>query len=328
LKSLSKFLIANLVLAAATCTAKAADQSSAALTVAPAPGIQSPAIHPAPGSDPSAPVLHSLNVEIRDLTGWQPVTAPPLDNDPDKAAMLKEFGCRSIWSKAFQRGQRRINATVYGFSSSEGAYAAYNLLRRGSSTFVAKGDASSEDDQNVSIWKERFFISVGGTSEDDEESKAAVSKIANQLTGSVEGHGQLPSVISRMPSIDRVHGSEKVVMGPISARRFFPAPLLNKLSFPNSTIGGIADYQFQAPFRERMKLLMLNYPTPGAAAEAYTSYTSAVEEQHPNTSDVPEHALFKMANGYLLCELRDQRILLITGARKKSAPTMLARQVL
>jgi hypothetical protein len=119
-------------------------------------------------------------------------------------------------------------------------------------------------------------------------------------------------------------------MGPVSARHFFPAPLLNKLSFPNSTTGGIADYQFQAPFRERMKLLILDYPSPAAAAEAYESYTAALQEQHPNIApnDVAQHALYKMANGYFVCELHSQRILLITGARKKSAPIMLARQVL
>jgi len=269
-------------------------------------------------------------LEHLSLPGWNSVVGVSADGNPDKTAMLKEFGCRASFSKGFQRGQRRIDVVVYSFSSSVGAYAAYGLLRRGSSTFVAKGDASSEDDQSVSIWKDRYFISVSGTSEDDEESKLAVSTVATQLANVITGHGELPRALTRLPSLDRVRGSEKIVMGPISARHFFPAPSLNLLALPNSFGGGIADYQFQAPFRERMKLLVIDYGSTAAASQAYQQYVQSIEEQHQNISptDVESRALFKMVNSFLLCELRANRILLISGARKRSAPVMLARQVL
>jgi hypothetical protein len=118
-------------------------------------------------------------------------------------------------------------------------------------------------------------------------------------------------------------------MGPLSARHFFPAPSLNLLSLPNSLGGGIADYQFQAPFRERMKLMVVDYGNAAAASQAYQQYVQSIEEQHPNISpsDVESRALFKMVSSYLLCELRGTRILLVSGARKRSAPLMLARQV-
>lgn len=263
------------------------------------------------------------------LPGWNAVAGISADGNPDKTAMLKEFGCKASFSKGFQRGQRRIDVVVYSFGSSTGAYAAYGLLRRGSSTFVARGDASSEDDQSVSIWKDRYFISVSGTSEDDEESKLAVSTVATQLTNVIAGRGELPRSLYRLPSLDRVRGSERVVMGPLSARHFFPAPSLNLLSLPNSLGGGIADYQFQAPFRERMKLMVVDYGNAAAASQAYQQYVQSIEEQHPNISpsDVESRALFKMVSSYLLCELRGTRILLVSGARKRSAPLMLARQV-
>lgn len=320
---------------------QAAIQSPAAIpptVAADAPGAaaQTPAAAVttvAPVSDPQVspeqPNLAAF-LERSSLPGWNAVPGAAQDTNPDKTTMLKEFGCKASFSKGFQRGQRRIDVVVYSFPSSQGAYAAYSLLRRGSSTFVAKGDASSEDDQSVSVWKDRYFISVSGTSEDDEESKLAVSSVAAQLCGAIPSHGQLPLILTRLPNLDRVRGSEKVVMGPVSARRFFPAPSLNLLSLPNSLGGGLADYQYQAPFRERMKLLVVDYGNSTAAAQAYQKYVSSIEEQHPNISptDVESRALFKMANTYLLCELRSQKILLISGARKRSAPLMLARQVL
>ncbi|MBS1953394.1 MAG: hypothetical protein JST89_04360 [Cyanobacteria bacterium SZAS-4] len=342
LNALSKYLIATIGFYAATTSAFAADPAAtAALTAAP---VEQPSTQPQPRPNqealPSLPRQEqpasapppdlSPMLERMSLPGWNPVPGAAQDANPDKTAMLKEFGCRTSVSKGFQRGQRRIDVVVYSFSSSQGAYAAYSLLRRGSSTFVTKGDASSEDDQSVSIWQDRYFISVSGTSEDDEESKLAISSVAKQLCDAIPVHGQLPLVVTRLPNLDRVRGSEKVVMGPISARRFFPAPSLNLLSLPNSYGGGIADYQFQAPFRERMKLLVVDYGNSTAAAQVYQRYVASIEEQHPNISptDVESRALFKMVNSYLLCELRSQRIVLISGARKRSAPIMLARQVL
>ncbi len=335
---LSKYLIANFVLFAATSSAFAADQVSpqvapeaaqATLQAAPATAVMTVAPVAVQQVTPELPDLAPF-LERLSLPGWNAVPGVVQDANPDKTAMLKEFGCKTSFSKGFQRGQRRIDVIVYSFASSQGAYAAYSLLRRGSSTFVAKGDASSEDDQSVSIWKDRFFISVSGTSEDDEESKLSVSTVASQLSGAIAGHGQLPLVVTTLPNLDRVRGSEKVVMGPVSARRFFPAPSLNLLSLPNSNGGGIADYQFQAPFRERMKMLVVDYGNTTAAAQAYQRYVASIEEQHPNISptDVESRALFKMANSFLLCELRSQKIVLISGARKRSAPLMLARQVL
>lgn len=290
-----------------------------------APASATVAVPALPEQSPVVKCLDHLT-----LPGWNSVTGFSSDANPDRTTMLKEFGCRTSFSKGFQRGQRRIDAVVYSFSSSQGAYAAYGLLHRGSTTFVARGDASSEDDQSVSIWKDTYFISVSGTSEDDEESKLAVSSVATQLTNSIAGHGELPQVVMRLPSLDRVRGSERLVLGPVSARRFFPAPSLNLLAIPNSRGGGIADYQYQAPFRERMKLLVIDYGNSTAAAQAYQQYVQSIEEQHQNVSpsDVQNRALFKLANSFLLCELREQRILLVSGARKRAAPMILARQVM
>lgn len=369
MSSFSRYLIVNLVVCSTITSASAAEpadssslplsQASPGVVGAPVPAPMAmpvPAALPAPATLPASapatvpaqapetvptpapvavrtlpeqsPVVKCL--EHLTLPGWNSVTGFSSDANPDRTTMLKEFGCRTSFSKGFQRGQRRIDAVVYSFGSSQGAYAAYGLLHRGSTTFVARGDASSEDDQSVSIWKDTYFISVSGTSEDDEESKLAVSSVATQLTNSIAGHGELPLVVMRLPSLDRVRGSERLVLGPVSARRFFPAPSLNLLAIPNSRGGGIADYQYQAPFRERMKLLVIDYGNSAAAAQAYQQYVQSIEEQHQNVSpsDVQNRALFKLANSFLLCELREQRILLVSGARKRAAPMMLARQVM
>lgn len=280
--------------------------------------------------DPAASPLGALLGRINPV-GWLPTAVSSrIDGDPDRSAILAEFGCQYAFAKTYQRGQRQIQANVYCFTSSQGAYGAYNLLRRGSSTVLTKGDASSEDDQSVSIWKDRIFITVFGTSEDDEESKGAVSAVADQLSSAIISHGQLPAVISRMPMIDRIKGSEKIVMGPVSGRRLFPAPSLGLLALGAAQGAGVADYQFQAPFRERMKMLLVEYGNSTLAAQAFNQYVQALQGQHPNI--IPEDdgstALFKLASTYIYCQLKAQRLLIITGAHKRPSSMMLARQVI
>jgi len=259
--------------------------------------------------------------------------------DSDRTAILKEFRCSSVVKREYQRGQRRILVEAFSFPNSNGAYGAYYLLRHGASTVIRRGDASSEDDQSISFWKDKFYIHVYGTSEDDEESKEAVRSVADQLAAAIVAEpAVLPPMISRLPALERVRGSEKLVMGPISARRFFPAPYINTLELHNALGAAVADYQFQFPYPERLKLLFVEYEDPKMATQAYADYIANLQtdnrEANPAREDaydmgagVNTSSLFKVAGSYLLCQVRGQQLILISGARKKTSPTMLARQL-
>ncbi|HEY9720331.1 MAG TPA: DUF6599 family protein, partial [Trichormus sp.] len=169
--------------------------------------------------------------------------------ESDRTQILQEFRCSGVVTRSYQRGQRRILVEAFRFPTSDGAYGAYYLLRHGASTVIKRGDASSEDDQSISFWKDRFYIHVYGTSEDDSESKDAVRAIADQLAAAIVAEpASLPPMISRLPSLEKVRGSEKLVMGPISARRFFPAPYINTLQLGNALGAAVADYQMQFPY--------------------------------------------------------------------------------
>jgi hypothetical protein len=116
-------------------------------------------------------------------------------------------------------------------------------------------------------------------------------------------------------------------MGPLTARRLFPAPSLSLLSFDTSTGGVVADYATQIPSRERMKLLAISYPNPAAAAAAYYAYIKEVSSEHPNLSNVAESSLFKTANTYLSCELRGNQVIVVSGSKKKTAALLLSHEM-
>ncbi|HEY9716248.1 MAG TPA: DUF6599 family protein, partial [Trichormus sp.] len=258
--------------------------------------------------------------------------------ESDRTQILQEFRCSGVVTRSYQRGQRRILVEAFRFPTSDGAYGAYYLLRHGASTVIKRGDASSEDDQSISFWKDRFYIHVYGTSEDDSESKDAVRAIADQLAAAIVAEpASLPPMISRLPSLEKVRGSEKLVMGPISARRFFPAPYINTLQLGNALGAAVADYQMQFPYPERLKLLYVEYNNANAASSAFYDYTGNLQSTNKQASGerdpldeaggLPTSCLFKVMGGYMLCELRGQELILISGARKKTSPNMLARQV-
>lgn len=243
--------------------------------------------------------------------------------------ILAEFGVRKCFKRTYQRGQRFIYAVVYFFGSAEGAYGAYNYLRQGSSTIVVRGAGSSEDDQSISFWKGQSFVRLIQTSEEDEESKEALRSIAKVLEASIPASSLPPLVLNQLPVVDRVNGTEKLVMGPSSGRKFFPAPYIGSLSLERARAAVTADYRFQMP-PERLKLLVVDYGNVSLAGSVYESYRSNLDAEHDtkNVSDAnTPTGIVKLDNGYMLVQLRGARIFVIMGARKRVSPLMLARQI-
>ena len=249
--------------------------------------------------------------------------------EPHTYDILAEFGVRKCCKRTYQRGQRFIHAVVYFFASPEGAYGAYNYLRQGSSTIVVRGAGSSEDDQSISFWKGQSFVRLLQTSEEDEESKEALRSIAKVLDASIPATSLPPLVLNQLPVIDRVNGTEKLVMGPNSGRKFFPAPYVGSLSLDRARAAVTADYRFQMP-PERLKLLVVDYGNVSLAGSVYESYRSNLDAEHDikEVSDASTPTgIVKLDNGYMLVQLRGSRIFVIMGARKRVSPLMLARQI-
>jgi len=306
---------------------------------------------------PKIPINHSyptlkntaLGQELNQLSfpGWNgriigvchlgsalPPVAPAPDVkgvDPSKMAMLSEFGINTINQKSFQRGQRYIYVDLFEFADNNGAYAAYCLLRRGATTVVKRGDAASEDDDSISFVQGKTFVSIYGTSADDDESKDVIRSVAVAMAKIIPEHGSAPEVLSAMPQLEYLHGSEKIVMGPLSARRFFPAPYLGVLDFKNYRAACVADYQITLPAKERVKLLFIDYGTNTQAAQA--SYQAYLNELSQSRGEDPAQLFgrpsnqFRNGTTYVNIALNGPRVVLVSGARKKYSADLLLRQL-
>jgi len=248
----------------------------------------------------------------------------------NETAILDEFSCIALGQKVFKRGNRFITVKAFEFAKSDGANAGYDLLRKGSTTVVKRGDGSSEDADNISFWQDKFLFVLSGTSEDDDESKEVITKFAQNLSTLAITHAQPPAILSRLPVIDRVKGSEKIVMGPVSASRYFPAPELGALLIDEARAAAVADYQMLQPARERMKLLYVDYGDAGKAQTAFNAFSDSLSQLHePEKNQEAGKLLFKLNKTFLMCQLRQPgKLIVITGARKSKSPIILARQIL
>lgn len=311
----------------------------AAPNVQPAAGVTEASLHAANFS-PTALGAFVNRLAFEGWNGaplylWQPVAGAVVPQLPEsdglRAAILQEYGLRSFTRKSLQRGQRYIHIDVYEFVNNDGGFAAYTFLRRGATTVVLRGDATSEDDDSISFVQGKTFVSIYGTSGDDEESKDVIRKSATKIAKAIVESGAPPYILATMPQLEFLHGSEKIVMGPVSARRFCPAPYLSSLDFKLVKLACVADYQIREPVKERVKLMLVDYGgNAKAAAESYQSYINALcqsRDENPDLRLAQDSNQFRNGATFTEIQLHGSRIFMVTGARKKYSAELLLRQI-
>ncbi len=254
------------------------------------------------------------------------------------AELLKEYGCQLKAGRILSRGQRKIIMEAYQFATSDGAFGAYGAVHRGSTSYLTQGDASSEDQDSICFCKDRYFIYLYSTAQDDDEAKSTINQIATKLSNYIKPivvnpsaatqTPSLPEIFRRLPNLERVPGSEKLVMGPVALKKFFPAPYNTILS--TLTKAAVSDYKVDYPDRDRLKLLLADYSSIEQAKSVFTNYVDTLrsnnKEKEVEVFTYPT-ALFKVGDYFLLCQLRNKTIILVNGARHKDSPGDLVHRV-
>ncbi|MBP7862364.1 hypothetical protein KA183_11830 [bacterium] len=245
--------------------------------------------------------------------------------------VLEELHCQVLAQKTFKRGNRYITIEEYLFDNPMYASAAFGLLHTGSANVVKRGDGSSEDEKSISFWQDRHFFRLASTEPDDEESKDVMNKMYKQMSAIVAIHSDSPRFAQYLPQIERVRGSERLVVGPLTSKHYFDLPFLEKLSIDKARIAALADYQVQYPNRERLRVLVINHENPLTAQAGYKSFVDELTALHEAdfVKEGPNpQALFKINKTYLFLGFKEpNKLVLIYGARKRSSSSQLACQI-
>ena len=276
-------------------------------------------------------------------SGWQalPVEAFKTENGglvtPDgqvaleaagqQADLLLEFGCTDIVSRRFKRGQRYCTLAMFHFRSTAGAYGAYTNLRIGASTFLVRGDASSEADDSISFWKGFYFVALSTSTHDDDEAKEMLTSLANAVASELEDAKEKPLLLRQLPVLERLSGSERLFMGPLAVKLHVALPYIDELQLTRCRSAISADYQYPPPYSERLRLLVVEYGNSNLAANVYNAYSASLTQAHKPIENTEHSLLCKVNNSFLMCKVAGTQMQIIAGARKRYAPAMLSGQL-
>lgn len=245
--------------------------------------------------------------------------------DSQKPELLKEYGCNEYLSKNYTKGQNEVFLQMCRFDSPAGAYGAYTCFREGSSTVVRRGDGSSEDDKSISFWQNNYLVMIHASTDDNDECKNVLIQVANQTENSIQGHAYTPVIVSELPFMDRLSGSERAFMGPLSGRKFSSVHLTDGLILDKCIIGATADYRIADPYPERLKVMLIDYGNPATAMNACRQFVNGV---CPNcglpSGSAP--SLFKLSGRYALCLVRGAKLGIVSNGRRAVSVAMLAHQ--
>jgi hypothetical protein len=289
-----------------------------------------PAPSPASAAAANDPVLFALDaITVPDWTAEPARLATNLAEVPipaaQSAAILQEYKITSVIHKRFLRTQRAIDVLIYNFADGRSAFGAYSALHVGSSNIVVRGDLSTESDQYICFLKGTRFVSIVSSVEEDQLSKNAASVIADQLASRIDEHANQSAFFHVLPVLDRMHGTERIFMGPVATRKFMPIPFIPTLRLNESRGAAFADYQFPHPEPDRAKTMVIEYGDSKLASAVYEAYSAQVGPLYKSRMLGPTVQLSKTDKSWLLCGQSGTRVFIVAGAKRKISPMMLAR---
>jgi hypothetical protein len=273
-----------------------------------------------------SPPAFKLTAENKMLMG--PDGKAVYDVQGKNSAVLAEYHCTEVAVRHFRRGDLSCELDLFRFASADGAYGVYSTMRAGSSTVLMRGQGNSEDENSITFYSGNALAFLHSVSDGDDEAKSMMGHLADQIAKRLPVGQTVPRMISAMPYMDKVTASEKFFMGSQAAMRYGNVQFSDALLLDQSRGAACADYQYSRPMAERLKLMLVEYPNQSVARSAFSSYTSTMTAYAHKTLDKNDsQTLCKMAAGFLMCGVMGSRVFVISGAKRATSPSVLARQL-
>jgi hypothetical protein len=152
-----------------------------------------------------------------------------------------EYGFQTAERADYDRAGSRVSISVWHLKDATGAYAASQWLQAG---VVQHGN---------------YLLRVDG-----QLSATELGQLQSKLTR--VDRAANPSLPRFLPAKDRVKGSERYILGPVSLAKFEPRVPADLAGFDKGAEGQLARYQTEGG---EAPLLLLSYPTPQIAGDRY-----------------------------------------------------------
>ena len=192
-------------------------------------------------------------------------------------------------------GQPDIVAEVYQMGSSEDAYGVFSLEQQDPEAGIGQG--SEFGGSLLRFWKGRYFATVlgNGTGKELEE---AVLSLGRELARGIKETGEPPRLLRCLPERVDLPPPEKLcfVRSHVLLNRCFFISHQNLLRLAGDVQAVLARY---SQGKNKLRLLLVRYPTTARARSAYTGFQSAyLPEAGPRSAVRTEDGVWTRAEHY------------------------------
>ena len=232
------------------------------------------------------------------FSGWKTNIYRPVSTDQlpefagNDAPIVREYGFLSGEYKKYVNADSTLTVRLWQMKDVSGSFGLYTFYRD-------IGTASLEQGDRIAIWPDRLLIQRGVYLLDARGASLKMGEGRLLLAGIIpapESENLLPSLPLYLPQENLIPQSSKFLMGPVAFERLEKLIPASTVEFDTGAEAQFAEYQMDG---NKLRLLLVSYPTPQLAAKKLRSF-----QELPAISQ-PASNVFLKRKGPLLCFVLD-----------------------
>jgi hypothetical protein len=231
---------------------------------------------------------------------------------PTQAAVLREYGLAGIEQADYVRSKDHLQTTLYHMQDPTGAYGAFTFLRTPEMHSAGVGDYSDMTASRALILRGNLLLEIRG---DNLEAKAADLTALQSAVAAHAETGPYPTLDLHLPKDGLAPNSPRYVVGPQALDAVLPVAQGDWAGFSHGAEAALGRYRLNG---EEVTLLLVDFPTPQAAAKALENYSSIFTINPPEGTEAGRRAIYARRDLTLIA--------LVSGARSRKMASEILRR--
>jgi hypothetical protein len=174
----------------------------------------------------------------------------------DSSDIYREYGIDTLMTTAYYYSGEIISVEIYRMKDYRSAYAIFTVTKMPKEAEFKVGDGSVKSKSSLIFWQDSYFVKIVSLGRTEGADKA-MDGIARTISQRIGAHKPAPETAFILPDKDKVEESQRIVMGPLSFKRYFYfAPEQIFEDSANTSEGAIANYKTDTEF----SFAIIKYP--------------------------------------------------------------------
>jgi hypothetical protein len=232
---------------------------------------------------------------------------------PTQAAVLREYGLAGIEQADYVQGKARLQATLYNMQDSTASYGAFTFLRTPEMHSAGVGDYSDVTATRALILRGNLLLEIRG------ENLAVMTADLAALQSAVAVRAEMgpyPSLDLHLPKDGLTPNSQRYMVGPQALHALLPIASGDWAGFSHGAEAALGRYRLN---REEATLLLVDFPTPQAAASELQSYGGSFTINPPEGTEAARNAVYARRDLTLIA--------LVSGAHSQKIAGKILRHI-